>query len=82
MAKLEKAQATACSGFDSLSSTAVERVWNIVGSSPTSRTKYPWVAQLVEHVPEEHGVGGSIPSPGAIRGAKHDKDDRIFFITV
>lgn len=23
-----------------------------------------WVAQLVEHVTENHGVGGSIPSPG------------------
>jgi len=29
-------------------------------------TNIPQVAQLVEHVPEEHGVGGSIPSLGAI----------------
>lgn len=29
-------------------------------------TNFPQVAQLVEHVPEEHGVGGSIPSLGTI----------------
>ena len=28
--------------------------------------QHPQVAQLVEHVPEEHGVGGSIPSLGTI----------------
>jgi hypothetical protein len=25
---------------------------------------YAWVAQLVEHFPEEEGVAGSIPAPG------------------
>ena len=31
-----------------------------VGSSPTRSTKYGVVAQLVEHVPEEHSVSSSI----------------------
>lgn len=34
----------------------------MVGSNPTPLTNYVVVAQLVEHVPEEHGVGGSNPS--------------------
>jgi hypothetical protein len=29
------------------------------------------VAQLVEHMTENHGVGGSIPSPGTILCANH-----------
>ena len=33
------AQVTACLGFDSLSSTAVERVWNTAGSTPALHTK-------------------------------------------
>jgi hypothetical protein len=51
-------------------------IWTIIakhkdGSNPLG-TDHPHsmsnliasVAQLVEHVPEEHGVGGSIPSRG------------------
>ena len=52
---------------------------------------YPWVVQLVEHMPEEHGVGGSIPSPGAIKlyvyykysdmfiTPNHNTSDNIYF---
>ena len=35
-------------------------------SHKTPKNGNAWVAQLVEHVTENHGVGGSIPSPGTI----------------
>jgi hypothetical protein len=35
-----------------------------VSNSAKSFSINAWVAQLVEHVTENHGVGGSIPSPG------------------
>ena len=40
------------------------------------------VAQLVEHVTENHGVGGSTPSPGTIAIAvKADHPDwRVFYL--
>lgn len=36
------------------------------GAPPTPHDGLARVAQLVEHVTENHGVGGSIPSPGTI----------------
>src|SRR5881394_3285728 len=41
-----------------------------------SPKQWAQVAQLVEHVTENHGVGGSIPSLGTIAGADRPGDDR------
>lgn len=33
---------------------------------------YGWIAQLVEHTPEERGVGGPIPSPATLNKCYSD----------
>ena len=47
----------------------------VVGSNPTGTTLGA-VAQLVEHLPEEQGVGGSNP-PRTTNGVKGLNDDLI-----